>query len=141
MATDLAQPPPTRGLSAWDTEIDGLRGLAAFVVVIGQARAFLPLSPGLTSVLNASGTAATASVIVFFVLSGYCIHLRRTVQAGMTPRPQLNVRRFYWRRLWRLYPTFFTVVLAGGVRWVAPQGSLQDRPGPRNHIRNGPAVW
>lgn len=94
--------------------MEGLRGLAALIVVVAHADGFLPPSRILDWLQHAMRLGASSSVMVFFVLSGYCIHLRRTVAHGGGQVRHLQIRRFYGRRIKRLYPTFLVVVLAGG---------------------------
>lgn len=68
--------------------LDGLRGLAALTVV------------GTHLGVNQLGHAA---VMVFFVISGYCV----TAAAEACRGKGLTVRQFMWRRLRRIYPPYF----------------------------------
>ena len=78
--------------------IDGIRGLAALAVVLHH--------------LQVIGIGPYA-VIVFFVISGYCI----AASVDSTRRKGQGPLTFLARRLWRIYPTY----------WAA-LGAL-DRPG------------
>ncbi len=40
-------------------------------------------------------------VSLFFVISGFCIHAS-ALQAG-----EVRIGKFFWRRFWRIYPTYF----------------------------------
>lgn len=104
------------------TELDGLRGLAAFVVVVHHA--FL-VSPGLADSYQGQRAQLTggwwlthtplhlvwdgpAAVIVFFVLSGFVLTL-----PFLREQPALTWRSYYPRRLVRLYvPTIASVLVA-----------------------------
>ena len=53
-----------------------------------------------------------AGVIVFIVLSGYCIH-----RNGLRDTRKANVWNFYFRRAIRILPLFFFAILVGAVLW------------------------
>jgi peptidoglycan/LPS O-acetylase OafA/YrhL len=103
--------------------IDILRGLAAFAVVLSHAQEAYWRAGPLIWDGNASEFFATQSafdtllymfrygglgVPLFFVISGFCIHLP---YAG--GRKRMNVREFSIRRMLRLYPLYLAVVIAG----------------------------
>jgi peptidoglycan/LPS O-acetylase OafA/YrhL len=46
-----------------------------------------------------------AGVALFFVLSGFCIHL------SFLQRGHFNITHFFWRRLWRIYPAYAIALL------------------------------
>jgi len=48
-------------------------------------------------------------VPVFFVVSGYCIHIGVTGQ-NVARRGQLDLWKFYFRRFYRIYPVFFVAL-------------------------------
>jgi peptidoglycan/LPS O-acetylase OafA/YrhL len=95
--------------------LDGLRGLAALVVVLGHSFGAIEI-PGVYGrvawvhtpfavVINAIG-----AVHLFFVLSGYCL-------AGSVRRGQhwLDVVQFYVRRVFRIHPPFMVAVV---LTWI-----------------------
>jgi exopolysaccharide production protein ExoZ len=103
--------------------IDILRGLAAFVVVLSHAQEAYWRNGPLIWDGQASEFFATQSLLdaflymfrygglgvpLFFVISGFCIHLP---YAG--GRKRMNAREFTIRRMLRLYPLYLAVVLAG----------------------------
>jgi peptidoglycan/LPS O-acetylase OafA/YrhL len=45
-------------------------------------------------------------VALFFVLSGFCIHL------SFLRSSHFEIRRFFWRRFWRIYPAYVVALLA-----------------------------
>jgi peptidoglycan/LPS O-acetylase OafA/YrhL len=46
-----------------------------------------------------------AGVAIFFVLSGFCIHL------SFLRNRNFGIALFFWRRLWRIYPAYFISLL------------------------------
>lgn len=46
-----------------------------------------------------------AGVSLFFVLSGFCIHL------SFLRNKTFNVSHFFWRRIWRIYPAYILALL------------------------------
>lgn len=79
-----------------------------------------------------------AGVPLFFVISGFCIHLS-TLKRG-----QLQVGNFFWRRFWRIYPPYvvallISAVLLGVDLWSrAAQGQLWSH---LLHIHNFWPQW
>lgn len=100
--------------------LDGLRGLAAFYVLVGHARWLLweGYSQGFlkhphdynrveTVLVYASSLFRFGheAVVFFFVLSGFVIHLRYSKQLYMNPEAaQFDWTRYLMRRVRRLYP-------------------------------------
>lgn len=73
--------------------IDAFRGLAALAVVVHHAGA------DLTEATHGVGNPA---VVVFFVISGYCI----AAAADACARKNMSFGQFMWRRLRRIYPPY-----------------------------------
>ena len=57
-------------------------------------------------------------VALFFVISGFCIHLRTARGLRETGEITLNWRDFWWRRFHRLYPPYFGMLVISMVLWV-----------------------
>ena len=56
-----------------------------------------------------------SGVHLFFVLSGFCIHLR-AARRGLGPAaPRLGLRDFFLRRFWRIYPPYWIALALFGV--------------------------
>jgi peptidoglycan/LPS O-acetylase OafA/YrhL len=53
---------------------------------------------------------AQLAVMLFFVISGFCIHLSTARERVRTGKMTFHFRRFWARRFWRLYPTYFVVL-------------------------------
>jgi peptidoglycan/LPS O-acetylase OafA/YrhL len=99
--------------------LDALRGLAAIYVVLFHANQVLwayadgapPVGPSLPDVLARGWIALMGyghvAVLLFFLISGFCIHYRQALQAAVSgpadARP-LDLGGFALRRLRRLYP-------------------------------------
>ena len=91
--------------------LDPLRGFLALMVVVFHLNYFsinigLPNLP-IWSFLNKG----TEAVLVFFVLSGYLI-IGQLWDEKSTTR-SIAIRDFYLRRVLRLYPVYYTVLLVG----------------------------
>jgi peptidoglycan/LPS O-acetylase OafA/YrhL len=107
-----ARPQPTAH-SAWIPQLDGLRGIAALSVVAHFNTRPFPLDPAVTTVYGATSllhtfSVAPMAVVAFYALSAFLLtHLavREYDAAG-----RFGVRRFYTRRVLRIWPLYFTVV-------------------------------
>lgn len=105
--------------------IDGLRGLAAFAVLVFHARSYLWIGAsatyrehGLEPNLNAWIGYLTVpfsfgglGVILFFVLSGYCIHRRGARNLASSNPSEFNLVKFANRRFLRIFPTYVCALL------------------------------
>lgn len=125
-----APTPPAQLLPDRLRLLDALRGLAALYVVFGHARYLLheglkegyhlhPDAYGLWGKITVHALGIFGwgheAVILFFVLSGFSIHLRYAREnAGLGSAAQLNLPRYLWRRGKRLYPP---LLLALGLTW------------------------
>lgn len=97
----------TKGLTvkAKNTNLEVVRGLAAFLVVIGHIVDKLPeISRHKNHLTNLVANWGTESVIVFFVLSGLVIH------SSIEKKPR-NTARFLYERLIRIYPTLLISII------------------------------
>lgn len=92
--------------------LDALRGMAAMAIVFyhatDQNQATLPdnLLYYPARLFQLASSQAYISVFLFFVISGFCIHLQwaRARAAGEEPNIKFGV--FWKRRIWRLYPPY-----------------------------------
>lgn len=113
---------------------DGLRGLAALYIVAHHAR--IDLWEGSHRALASGGFAALLAfatvplrygaevVLLFFLLSGFVIHLRQAQSLARGERPRLDAIGFFRRRAKRLVPPLlFALVLTAGLDAV---GSRAD---------------
>lgn len=98
--------------------LDTLRGLLATYVLLGHCRWLLWAGNGEWSKYSHSwwanilaSTSASLrygheAVMVFFVLSGFFIHLRVSQQLAKSPNFEFNVTNFFQRRSYRLIPPY-----------------------------------
>jgi peptidoglycan/LPS O-acetylase OafA/YrhL len=97
--------------------IDALRGAAALGVVfyhaVEQGKNFLPnnLLQHPVRVVQFASSFGYIGVFLFFVISGFCIHLQwaRAKAAGV--EPDIRFGRFWKRRIRRLYPPYIIALL------------------------------
>jgi len=86
----------------------------------------LPLEVLLTMPLFGFGY---AGICLFFVLSGFCIHLPQARRFQKTGHDGLDKRSFASRRFWRLYPAFFASLFLAGLGFFAMNFCWESPPG------------
>lgn len=96
-----------QGLPDRDPALDGLRGFALSMVLIGHVVVFLPHGP-LLSLFHFSTNALLISLDLFFVLSGFLI----TAILIRTRDGRGYFRNFYVRRVLRIFPIYFLLLVA-----------------------------
>ena len=100
--------------------LDALRGLtAAYVVLFHATQILLPASA--TELTSAPGDVAAwwqalmgyghVAVLLFFLISGFCIHYARATAASQGIAHAFAPRRFALRRLRRLYPVLLLALV------------------------------
>ena len=103
--------------------IDVLRGVAAFAVTAFHALSFQPYvgRPGWLGVAIAFFLSwGFLGVYLFFVISGFCIHMRWARQKISGRTPTVQFLSFWKRRIRRLYPAYLvslTVFVALGLHF------------------------
>jgi len=112
--------------------IDTLRGTAALAVVVTHAftQGPPPADAQWFRALRSVTGYGHLGVALFFVISGFCIHLRaaRLAAVGGRTAQRVDFVSFWKRRMWRLYPPYF-VVLCGSMAlvlaalWVEPDAA------------------
>ena len=130
--TDPQLVPAHRGgwqVRSWIGAIDPLRGIAAVSVVIHHAsqawRAADPSSllGSLVFWLGAWG------VTLFFVISGFCIHLPHARKFAAASSYRIYWSRFAYRRARRLLPTHYSALIASAVLALWIETELLRRAG------------
>ena len=102
----------THGPSAHYPYLDGLRGFAILLVLIGHGLAY---SMG----VHAAGPLAGTGVMVFFVLSGFLITdilVRERARTG-----SVSLKRFYLRRTLRIFPAYYALL---AITWLLSAASV-----------------
>ena len=107
MSTRLSVSPNSTRLRG----LDALRGMAALAIVLYHAtdqKAALPNNllyyPAWLVQVAISQT--YISVFLFFVISGFCIHLQWARARAAGEEPQIKFGAFWKRRIRRLYPPY-----------------------------------
>lgn len=112
--------------------IDALRGIAAFLVVIyhlfGSSTIFKeilkPENLSLSNVWYFLPGYGYVGVYLFFVISGFCIHLRWAKEFSKgNESPKINFISFWKRRWVRLYPAYLAAIVLF-LLWQYSQGEL-----------------
>jgi peptidoglycan/LPS O-acetylase OafA/YrhL len=113
--------------------IDAFRGLAALVVVLSHTASdgsFLEFSSSprwLGLSLDRALSFGRVGVTLFFIISGFCIHLRWARTVSQAQIPQIRFLPFWKQRFFRLYPPFLAALAIyliaqtwnGSIRWDA----------------------
>ena len=93
--------------------IDFLRGVAALAVAFGHAIVAAPYTEiagkWFEQLCVHIMWIAVSGVALFFVISGFCIHLGQARHEGVGT---FRFGAFWRRRIWRLYPTYFVALCA-----------------------------
>lgn len=107
MSTRLSVSSPSTRLRG----LDALRGMAALAIVLYHAtdhKAALPnnLLYYPTWLIKAAISQGYISVFLFFVISGFCIHLQWARARAAGEEPKVKFGAFWKRRIRRLYPPY-----------------------------------
>jgi peptidoglycan/LPS O-acetylase OafA/YrhL len=101
--------------------LDGLRALSILLVLTGHAAATIPYREALPGgALTVLGN-ARLGVMAFFVISGYLI--TRLLRKEWQREGRIDLRGFYLRRLYRIFPAFYAYILV--VTLLAAVGAIQ----------------
>lgn len=113
----MTAPPPTLPESRRLRGIDALRGVAAIGVVfyhaIEQGKNVLPnnILKYPIQVVQFASAFGYIGVFLFFVISGFCIHLQWAKAKADGVEPDIRFGSFWKRRLRRLYPPYLIAIL------------------------------
>jgi peptidoglycan/LPS O-acetylase OafA/YrhL len=105
----------SRVVSDRQTSLDGVRAIAAFAVLLFHVamEAGTALEPGFLGALLSRGE---IGVPIFFTLSGLLLY-RPWAAALLTGSPAPDVRRYLWKRFFRIIPAYWLVVAVALVLW------------------------
>jgi len=112
----------------WVAPIDPLRGVAAFAVVVHHS-----IRQSFANPATAAQLFGNLGVTLFFVISGFCIHLPKAAK-GQSGVGDFDWRGFYFRRARRLLPTHYAALLLSAAMGLFIQSALIDRPTPGNFV-------
>lgn len=106
--------------------IDLLRGVAALAVVLSHATLYATVPanpPWWFRVLHAIFSQGGWGVPLFFVVSGFCIHMPWARQHALSGSVQVDWFGFWKRRVRRLYPPYLVALIASmglvlGAFWI-----------------------
>lgn len=91
--------------------LDFMRGVGALAVVFAHALVAAPYftvaGPWFAFLVQHTFWLAATALPMFFVVSGFCIHLAQIRHEGGL---RFRFVAFWRRRMWRLYPTYFVAV-------------------------------
>lgn len=88
--------------------LNGVRAIAAMIVLIWHIDQFSPLF-GIEKIGFAQNGMSEYGVVMFFVLSGFLItYLLRVEKKEFN---KINFRKFYWRRILRIWPIYYLVIV------------------------------
>jgi peptidoglycan/LPS O-acetylase OafA/YrhL len=119
-----------------DQGIEGLRGLAAYSVLIAHcATIFATVGVPGANVAGQVFALMTHGVTLFFVLSGYLLYLpfaRNLIEGRREP----SIRSFYRNRMLRIYPAFLVILAVSG--FIFGTTTIRPQPlGPEVADRSG----
>lgn len=106
MPSTEVQDVPGWNRSGYIPQLDGFRGIAVIFVLLGHALEFNQSSAKLTKI---GSSLAQLGVFLFFVLSGFLITM--LLYRERLETDEINIRRFYIRRLLRLGPALILFLL------------------------------
>jgi peptidoglycan/LPS O-acetylase OafA/YrhL len=106
---------------------DGLRAIAAITVVLHHAS--FPTGRMLNGHFAPYFTHLDIGVAVFFLISGFLLY-RPFVVAALDDRPPPSVRRFFRRRLLRIFPAYWVALVCV----IAFFGLQMPVPGARSYL-------
>jgi peptidoglycan/LPS O-acetylase OafA/YrhL len=93
--------------------IDSLRGVAILMVLLYHIHAWVPGLSKLPGWYLFPMSLGFSGVDFFFVLSGFSLYYAWVRQAEITET--VDVKKYYWRRFWRIYPPY---IIAFTIPWV-----------------------
>lgn len=96
--------------------LDGLRALSIAIVVLSHTRSLLPPPVANSGPFRYVIGGGIHGVQVFFVISGYLITMLLVREFDRTG--DISLRRFYARRILRIFPAFYIYMGVVGVLWV-----------------------
>ena len=94
-----------KSVPSYFKNLDGLRFIAALFVIIGHAQSMVQDRLGINPYIGFADKLATFGVDFFFVLSGFLISF--LMYAELAETGTIHIRKFYIRRILRLWPLYY----------------------------------
>ncbi|MFM2267719.1 MAG: hypothetical protein RL757_1160 [Bacteroidota bacterium] len=115
-------------MPAYFQNLDGLRFIAAFFVIIGHSQSVIIKNLDINPYVHFADKLASFGVDFFFVLSGFLISFLLFEELETTGT--IHVRKFYVRRILRLWPLYFLFSFASilTASYFVQTLGLLDRP-------------
>ena len=110
----------------WLTILDAVRGIAALSVVVSHSISVNPDSEEI--ITKHFHWLASGGVTLFFVLSGFCIHLPHARRLTENPVATVDWQQFFYRRAQRLLPTHYVSLILSAILGLYVQSNLISRP-------------
>jgi len=123
----LAQPGEW-SVRSWIHTIDPLRGIAAVAVVVQHASQAWRVADSTSPFRATLFWLGAWGVTLFFVLSGFCIHLPNARKLENNPEHEIDWRQFAYRRARRLLPTHYAALILSAFLALFIQTELLTRP-------------
>jgi len=108
------------------TPLDGLRGIAVILVLLFHFAWTFPDDTALAHVLKRLFWVGWVGVDLFFVLSGYLI--TRGLVAPSDQPVGVRLKKFWARRVLRIFPLYYIVLIAGTVVCLAASAPVPPLP-------------
>jgi len=112
---------PGPGRTGRFAELDGLRGIAILLVVLGHSFYINPNRGAITRFIGGVMDGGAWGVTLFFALSGFLIALPFWRQK-LEGRNEAVPSRYGWTRFWKIYPPFALSILVLAPIYVARTG-------------------
>src|SRR6056297_3233990 len=90
--------------------LDGFRAISILMVLFGHLSSTRSFPVSLETYKNTAGDLAHLGVLVFFVISGFLI--TSLLMSEREKTGTISLKKFYLRRVLRIFPAFYALILA-----------------------------
>src|SRR4051812_1692668 len=104
--------------------LNGIRAIAALIVIVFHIDNYLPMF-NLPQIGFSTHQMASYAVVIFFALSGYLITY--LLLAEKKRFQQIDLAKFYMRRILRIWPVYYVVILMGIIFFLAYPSSNEHQ--------------
>jgi peptidoglycan/LPS O-acetylase OafA/YrhL len=127
----LVRDEPTWKVEPWVFALDPLRGAAALAVLVHHAAQAWHIADDMSRTSASAvmfGWLGSWGVVLFFVLSGFCIHLPQAQALSLDRGHTVDWPRFLKRRARRLLPTHYAALVLAAIVGSFTQTELISEP-------------